>query len=126
MLRDHFQPMRDLLQPADEFPHQPRRLRWITLLSVLLIAVMSTVQVCHSHDLGPRPASSHQRLPDSGTDNCPLCVAMHSAMPSTPQSAPEPVLLIQAMDSVAADAQRTFRWRFQLAIRPPPADTLRS
>jgi hypothetical protein len=118
--------MRNLLQPADKFPQQPFRLRWLTLLSVLLITVMSTVQVCHSHDLGPQPAGSHQSLPDSGADHCPLCVAMHSAMPSTPQTAPEPVLLIQTLDSVAANTQRIFRWRFQLASRPPPADALRS
>jgi hypothetical protein len=118
--------MRNLLQPADKFLQQPRRLRWMTLLSVLLIAVMSTVQVCHSHDLELRSAGSHQRLPDSGPDHCPLCVAMHSAMPATPQAAPEPVQLIGVVDSPAADAQRIFRWRFQLASRPPPARDLRS
>jgi hypothetical protein len=118
--------MRNLIQPAGKLPQQPFKLRWIGLLSVLLIAVMSTVQVCHSHDLVPQPASSQQRLPPSGADHCPLCVAMHSALPATPQAAPEPVLLIQVVDSVTADAPHVFRWHFQRAIRPPPADDLRS
>jgi hypothetical protein len=118
--------MRNLPQPGVDLPQQPFRLRWLAALCALLIAVMSTVQVCHTHKLLPQPVGSQQSVPDSGPDHCPLCVAMHSAMPSTLQSAPEPVLLIQTLDSVAADAERVFRWRFQLASRPPPADPLRS
>lgn len=118
--------MRNLIQPASKLQQQPYKLRWIALLSVLLIAVMSTVQVCHSHDLVTQATGSRQHLPASGADHCPLCVAMHSAKPATPQAAPEPVLLIHMVDSVAADARHVFRWHFQRAIRPPPADDLRS
>lgn len=96
------------------------------MLGILLIAMMSTVQACHWHELTQHPSSSHQSQSDLSTDHCPLCSVMHSAMPATLQSAPEPVLLIQALDSAAADAERIFRWRFQLASRPPPADARRS
>jgi hypothetical protein len=98
----------------------------LAVLGILLIAMMSTAQVCHWHELKQHPAGSHQNQPDLATDHCPLCAAMHSAMPATLQSAPEPVILIQTLDSSAANAERIFRWRFQLASRPPPADTLRS
>jgi hypothetical protein len=119
--------MRELLQPGATSPQQqPLRLRWMAAICVLLIAIMSTVQVCHMHELVPQPLGSHQSLPDSGPDHCPLCVAMHSAMPTTLQSAPEPVILMHTLDSVAADSERIFKWRFQLASRPPPADFLRS
>lgn len=96
---------------------------WIAVLVLLLIALMSTVQVCHTHDLLPGKADSHSSLPhqDAAPDHCPLCVAMHSALPVDIQAAPESVAHIQALDSAAADAQRLFRWRFQLASRPPPA-----
>ena len=93
------------------------------LVCVLLVAVMSTVQVCHTHTLST--ASSHQGT-NTAPDHCPLCVAMHSALPATLQAAPEPVLHMQALDSAAADAERLFRWRFQLASRPPPVDCARA
>jgi hypothetical protein len=47
---------------------------------------------------------------------------MHSAMPVPLHVVPEPMVNIQALDSVAADAERIFRWRFEMASRPPPAD----
>ena len=55
-------------------------------------------------------------------DHCPLCVAMHSALPVALHVAPEPLLNIQTLDSIAMDAERIFRWRFEMASRPPPAD----
>lgn len=95
--------------------------RWLTILAcVLLVAVMSTVQVCHTHHLIPQPTGSHQNLPSS--DHCPLCIAMHSAMPASLHIGPEPVIQAQRLDSVAADADRPFRWHFQMACRPPPSD----
>lgn len=101
-----------------------RRFRpsWIAVLTVLLIAIMSTVQVCHTHDLLPGQADSHGSLPhqDAAPDHCPLCVAMHSALPVDVQVTSEPIAHTQVLDSVAANAQRLFRWRFQLASRPPP------
>jgi len=51
---------------------------------------------------------------------------MHSAMPTALQAAPEPVLQVQALGSVAAEAMRIFRWRFELACRPPPVDLTRA
>ena len=116
--------MRGFLQPGASTSRQPLWPRWAVVLCVLLFAVMSTVQVCHTHDLLPAASSTSHGLPhpDTTPDHCPLCVAMHSAMPASLQTAPEPVLHMQALDSAAADAERLFRWRFELASRPPPAD----
>ena len=118
----------NLLQSGGTAPQQPTRMRLLALLSILLVAIMSTVQVCHTHDLLPQSKGSHSSLPtpQSSPDHCPLCVAMHSALPATLQDVPEPVLLIHVLDSTAADAERIFRWRFQLASRPPPADLHRA
>lgn len=116
--------MRNLLQPGLFSSQKPLWLRWITVLCILLIAVMATAQVCHSHDPSAQQAGSHRSAP--GPDTCPLCVAMHSALPATLQATPEPFLHLQTLDSTAADAERLFRWRFQLASRPPPADATRA
>jgi len=110
--------MRSLLQPGRTSSPQPAWLRWISVLCLLLVCVMSTVQVCHTHDLLTRTKDSQQS--QQGPDHCPLCVAMHSAMPATLQAAPEPVLHVQALDSAAAETQRIFQWRFAQASRPPP------
>ncbi|NYF79185.1 DUF2946 family protein [Granulicella arctica] len=104
------------------------------MLGVLLLIVMSTVQVCHTHDPllqqsnlhhgTPRP--NQNQSPTPTPDHCPLCMALHAAMPATAQSAPEPVLLVQTLNSPAADARRIVPWHFHLAIRPPPVDAPRA
>ena len=113
--------MRNLFQlgRSDRQGHQ--WLRLIAIACVLVICVMSTVQACHTH----AEFSSMKQNRGNGPapdDHCPLCVAMHSALPVPLHVAPEPMLHIQALDSVAANAERIFRWRFEMASRPPPAD----
>ena len=54
-------------------------------------------------------------------DHCPLCVAMHSALPATANEAPEPLLQVQAVLFHAVELQRLQRWSFDLFSRPPPA-----
>ena len=100
------------------------RQAWYRLLAtscLLLIAVMSTVQVCHVHASQHARQGSQQHGDPVPEDHCPLCVAMHSAVPADIQVAPEPLLTVRALESAAADAERIFRWRFELASRPPPA-----
>jgi hypothetical protein len=96
----------------------------MSVLCLLLVCVMSTAQVCHTHDLIPQTKDSQQN--QQGPDHCPLCIAMHSAMPATLQTVPEPVLHVQTLDSVAAESRRIFQWRFAQASRPPPADSDRA
>ncbi len=98
-------------------------LRVLAVMCLLLVVAMSTVQVCHTHTRTIVKQGSRQGDP-TPEDHCPLCVAMHSALPASIHVAPEPILAVSAMDSVAADAERMFRWRFEMASRPPPSATL--
>ena len=114
--------MQSLLQRGQSDRQRPMWLRLIAIVCVLVVCVMSTAQVCHTHaefSLLKQNSRNNGPAPD---DHCPLCVAMHSALPVALHVAPEPMLQIQALDSVATDAERIFRWRFEMASRPPPAD----
>lgn len=103
---------------------QDRRSFWLQVLAlVCMVAVclMSTAQLAHTHaEFSALKQGSHQNGP-SPDDHCPLCVAMHSALAPPDHYAPEPTLSIHRFDSVAAEAVRQFRWRFEMASRPPPA-----
>lgn len=99
---------------------RPLWLRTLAVVCLVLVVLMSTVQVCHVH--GEMTAKQGSRQGDPAPENhCPLCVAMHSALPAGIHVSPEPLAAVRALDSVAADAERMFRWRFEMASRPPPA-----
>jgi hypothetical protein len=118
--------MQSYFQRGQRDERRPIWLRFVALLCVLVVCVMSTAQVCHTHsELSLLKGPSQQNSPASD-DHCPLCVAMHSALPVSLHIAPVPMLQMQALDSVAADAERIFRWRFELASRPPPVDKNRA
>lgn len=103
------------LRPAG----RPVWMRMLAIVCLLLVVAMSTIQVCHVH--GEAAAKQGSRQGDPTPENhCPLCVAMHSAVPTGIHVAPEPLAAVRALDSVAADAERMFRWRFEMASRPPP------
>ena len=98
----------------------PQRRMWLRVLAMvclLLVCVASTVQVCHVHgELSPASSDSRQTVPD----HCPLCVAMHSALPATAYTDPEPVLQVQALLPTTVSFERVQRWRYELFSRPPP------
>jgi hypothetical protein len=100
---------------------RPLWLQVLALVCVLVVCVMSTAQVSHTHAefSALKQQGSHHNGP-SPDDHCPLCVAMHSALAAPGYFSPEPMLAMQRLDSVAAEAARIFRWRFEMASRPPP------
>ncbi|RXH58840.1 hypothetical protein GRAN_2150 [Granulicella sibirica] len=121
-------------------------LRWMAVFCMALIGVASTAQVCHSHDEDARitvalsaqtqsvsaQASVQTGLPDNGDQHsapdsavrCPLCVAMHAALPVL-TSLPQVALMRVARPVAPVDSmERTFSWRFEMASRPPPATAL--
>ena len=121
---------------------QPLWLRLFAIFCLGLIAVGSTVQVCHAHvdsfearilagrSAGPAHAEAAKDLSvNSDSDassavNCPLCVAMHSALPvaeTLPQMA---MVTMSTMTPLADDIARVFSWRFEMASRPPPAERI--
>ena len=99
---------------------QPLWLRLIAVMCLALICVASTAQVCHSHTEMAR-SSQDSRKSAPVPDHCPLCVAMHSALPVSGNTAPEPVLQIQMVLFKAVELKRLQRWSFDLFSRPPPA-----
>ena len=113
--------MQTFFQTVDSEQRRPSWLRLLAILCVLVVCIMSTVLACHTHaDFSALKQNSQHSNPATD-DHCPLCVAMHSALPVSLHVTPEPMLQIQALSSVAADAQRIFRWRFEMASRPPPS-----
>ena len=110
-MRNEFQPGRSAERPV--------WLRLIGVFCVLLICIASTAQVCHTHlETAAMTKGSGQNVP--GPDHCPLCVAMHSALPATANSAPEPLLQVHAVLFKAVETHRLQRLSFDLFSRPPP------
>ncbi len=110
--------MQSIFQPGKNAP-KPTWLRLIGMLCLLLICVASTAEVCHTHsETTSTSKDSRQNVP--GPDHCPLCVAMHSALPATANTVPEPVLQVQMVLFKAVELQRLQRWSFELFSRPPP------
>ena len=113
----------------------PLWMRLLTIFCMALLGVASTVQVCHSHDdafessiavtahPGQQAApGDNPGAPDSNSAvRCPLCVAMHSALPVTQTLIQVATLRFEPAPITAASAPRRFLWRFELASRPPPA-----
>jgi hypothetical protein len=96
-------------------------LRLVAALCIVMVTFMSAAQACHTHSESSslrHSSNHHQPVPE---DNCPVCVAMHSALPSPQHLAVAPALDVQPFTQVAFDSLRTFRWRFELASRGPPA-----
>jgi hypothetical protein len=114
-----------IFQPGRIAQRQPVWLRLMALMCILLIGVASTAEVCHTHP-GTIASSrnSGQNVPGSnvpGPDHCPLCVAMHTALPATASASFEPVLQAQPVAvKLAADAW-ALQWSYELFSRPPPA-----
>jgi hypothetical protein len=95
-------------------------LRVLAVVCLLVVTIMSTAQVSHTHAEFSALKQSPNHNSPAPDDHCPLCVAMHSALAAPQHFAPEPALSVQRLDSVAAEAERLFRWRFEMASRPPP------
>ena len=96
----------------------PLWLRVLTLLCVLLLGGASTAQACHSHeDASALSKGSPTNLP---ADHCPLCLAMHSAMPVAHATAPLLVEHLVDLVKEAPEARGSGIWSFSLFSRPPP------
>lgn len=112
----------------------------LALFAMLLVATASTVQACHAHGELPglrgksnaasavpldgrssTPAPGPADRPATPEDHCALCVAMHSALPSSLHVELNQLVTLARVSSTAAEAERIFRWRFELFSRPPPA-----
>jgi hypothetical protein len=99
---------------------RPTWLRMLAMMCLLLLCVVSTAQVCHVHSelslTGQDSRDSRQSVPD----HCPLCVAMHSALPATAHTDAEPVLQVQTVLLKTVEIERVERRTYELFSRPPP------
>ena len=95
------------------------------MMFVLVVGSVSTLEAAHIHGEWlpgktatlKSPALSSQ---GQGEERCPLCVAMHSALPVSRQVAPEPLEEVaQAFAVHPVDASQR-QWSFAMFSRPPP------
>ena len=120
-------------------PLHPLWMRLLTIFCMALLGVGSTVQVFHSHDdafacglvKASLSGSNHrgQRVHPAGQPGapdaksaipCPLCVAMHSALPVAHRLIEIAMLRFEPPPVTTSWPPRLFLWRFELASRPPP------
>lgn len=86
-------------------------LRGCALVCVGVVLLAASVQACHFHAPGTQ----------SGPDHCPICIALHPAMPTASHAA-QTVTQAVAASIVPTPLHRYHRlWSFDLSIRPPPA-----
>jgi len=107
---------------------QPTWLRRIAVLCLLLVAFSGSAQAVHVHGQWlPHQQTQVDIAVDSsqtpGEASCPLCMAMHSALPvaaavpATELVAGKPMRITAAADRVPDEA-----WHFARFSRPPPAE----
>ena len=105
----------------------PLWMRWVAAACLLLVSVASTAQAVHVHgqwrSYGKAqvhaPAGAPQTALDEG--HCPLCVAMHSALPATVATTPRHAALYAVLLPEFGTAAPQMRWPFAMFSRPPPA-----
>ena len=113
------------------FEHSyPLWLRTLAFACLLLVAGASSVQAVHIHgqwlpDHAQKIGSTADgsQLP-GGEEHCPLCVAMHSALPVSAHVEPARLLLVASKVVLAVDRTPESAWHFAMFSRPPPIETL--
>ena len=99
--------------------------RWLVLAVALLFGTVSTAQAAHVHR--PAGAVHHLQGLPSGTpsadteEHCPLCVAMHAALPAPMHLAAAPVSQDDRCEGVSQAFAAITAWHFARFSRPPPA-----
>lgn len=104
-------------------------MRWVALVALVMAGVMGTAEAAHIHgDFFPHKDHQIHATLDHGSqpggqEHCPICVAMHSALPSALVLAPQFATAVSEAKLVEREvvAPQT-HWHFALFSRPPPAD----
>ena len=58
-----------------------------------------------------------------GEERCPLCIAMHSALPASVSVQPVQMVLVVCLLSVVEEHGHDAQWHFAMFSRPPPVVT---
>jgi hypothetical protein len=109
------------------FEHSyPLWLRTLAFACLLLVAGASTVQAVHIHgqwlpDHAQKVGATADgsQLP-GGEDHCPLCVAMHSALPVSAHVESARLVLVESNVVLGVDRAPESAWHFAMFSRPPP------
>ncbi|WP_348267081.1 hypothetical protein P8936_14330 [Edaphobacter paludis] len=96
-------------------------MRTIAALCILMVTFMSAAQACHTHAETSSLKQTSQHNQPAPEDHCPVCMAMHSALPAAVHLAPAPTIEIEPLSAIASDTLQPFQWRFEMASRGPPA-----
>jgi hypothetical protein len=113
------------------FEHSyPLWLRALALACLFLVVGASSVQAVHihgqwlpNHAVQVGAAADGSQLP-GGEDHCPLCVAMHSALPVAAHVEPTRLVLVECRAVRGIDRAPESAWHFAMFSRPPPTETL--
>lgn len=104
---------------------QPTWLRAFAWVCLLVVTVAGVAQAAHVHgDWLPHHAAQASSQPAqasvTGEESCPLCVAMHSALPVASFGAPLPGELFGGVFSANTGRKPDVPWHFAAFSRPPP------
>lgn len=104
---------------------QPLWLRALAVVCLLLVTVAGIAQAAHVHgDWLPHHAaqagSGPVQVGAAGEESCPLCVAMHSALPVASFEAALVALLLCASILAKTGRKPDLPWHFAAFSRPPP------
>ena len=104
-------------------------MRWLALVSLLIIVVASSAQAAHIHgDFLPHHephAATQNQSPQAGDEaSCPLCVAMHSALPTSANFQATIQLPVTSPAVEVLSRASSPDWHFTLFSRPPPSSAL--
>ena len=118
-----------LQRGATESAH-PLWLRAVAFACLLLVAAASSAQAAHIHGkLLPNQSAQVDAAADAsqlpgGEANCPLCVAMHSALPTVVSLQPVQMVLVECKPATVVEQRHDAQWHFAMFSRPPPAVVL--
>lgn len=100
-------------------------MRWMVLAFALMFGGISTAQAAHLHR--PGLPGHHLQAPASGSqsvdneEHCPLCVAIHAALPAPMLLAPARAVAVVQPAGRSPDIRAAAAWPFANFSRPPPA-----
>jgi len=100
-------------------------MRLLAIVCVLLVGVVGTAQAAHVHGAWLTHPDKRVSLPMEASqsldqEHCPLCVAMHSALPVSMQAVPEPLQQVAQRVASRVFAAPDKLWSFAMFSRPPP------
>lgn len=108
---------------------RPLWLRVAALFCVLLVSIAGVAQAAHIHgdwlpNSSAQAAAHVTQTPATAEDSCPLCVAMHSALPVTGFGVLLVGLLLEINLLLASSHKPRSPWYFAAFSRPPPTAIL--